>query len=51
MLQHPVEKSSFKTDVATGFFAFNPLVTENLFTFGQEFTIESRIHHKITGIR
>lgn len=51
MLQHPVKKSSFKTDVATGFFAFNPLVTENFFPFGQEFTVESRILQKITGIR
>ena len=50
MLQHPVKKSSFKTDVTTSFFAFNPLVTENFFPFGQEFTVESRILQKITGI-
>ena len=50
VFQHPVEKSPFKTDVAAGFFAFNPLVTENFFPFGQEFTVESRILQKITGI-
>jgi len=51
MFQHPVKQSPFKTDIATGFFTFDPLVAQNFLPFCQEFTVKRRILQKITGIR
>lgn len=51
MLQHPVKKSPFKAYITTGFFTFNPLVTEDFFAFGKELTVESRIFQEIASIR
>src|SRR5439155_19753245 len=47
MFDDPIEQSLFKTDVFAGFFAFDPLVLENLFPLGQELLVEHRILHEL----
>jgi len=50
MLQHPVKKRPFKSDVATMLLTLDPLVTQNFIPFRQELTVERRVLQKITGI-
>src|SRR5829696_1994749 len=40
MLDDPVEQSLLEADVMTGFFAFDPLVSEYLLTLRQELLVE-----------
>jgi len=51
MLDHPVEKSPFKSDVATLLLALIPLVAENLLPFRLELPVEGRIPEQITSIK
>jgi len=39
MLHDPVGEGLFKTNIAPGLFRFNPLVLEDLFSFGLKFAV------------
>jgi len=43
MLEFPIEQSPLKTNILALFFAFNPLMAEDFFPFGQKFLIERRL--------
>ena len=40
MIDDPIRKGAFKTDIMTGFFRLDPLVTEDFLTLGLKFLIE-----------
>src|SRR3954466_15578425 len=42
----PVEQGLFKADVFAGLFAFDPLVLQNFFAFGQELLVKRRVLHE-----
>jgi hypothetical protein len=37
---NPIGQRTFKADVMTGFFRFNPLVLQNFFPLGREFAVQ-----------
>ena len=47
ILHDPVQECTLEADVVTGFFAFDPLVTQDLLALGQELLIEHRIFHQL----
>src|SRR5215213_9330625 len=49
MLSDPIEEGSLETDVVTKTFRLEPFMFENLLPFGQEFLVETRLLHKLTG--
>jgi len=40
MFQDPIQQSSFKADVFAGFFAFNPLMLQDLRALGKELLVK-----------
>ena len=51
VLEHPVQKSALKTDIATGFFTLDPLMTQNFISLCQKLTVKRRVLQQITGIQ
>lgn len=51
MVADPIEQSSFKTDIMTGLFGFNPFVTQNFFPLCQKFLIETGAVKKLSSLR
>lgn len=47
VLDNPIRQSSFKSDVAPGFFRFDPFVLQDLFAFSLKFSVERRILEQI----
>ncbi|MGJ3243955.1 MAG: hypothetical protein ACFE0O_13515 [Opitutales bacterium] len=47
VIPDPVEKRSLKADIGTGFFRFQPLVTQDFFPLGKELLIEAGTLSKI----
>lgn len=41
MVANPIQQSTFKTDVATCFFGFKPLVFQDFLPLGKEFLIQA----------
>jgi hypothetical protein len=50
MLHHPIEKSSFKSNVTTMLLTLAPFVPENFLPFRLELPVEGRIPEQITCI-
>src|SRR5438270_11231308 len=50
MFHDTIEQSSLKADVFAGFFAFNPLMLQNLSALGEEPVVECRIHDEMRSI-
>src|SRR5437762_4063375 len=50
MFHDPIEQSSLKADVFAGFFAFNPLMLQNLSALGEELLVECRILDELSLI-
>lgn len=47
MFKDPVEQSFLKSNVVTGLFAFEPLMTEDLFALGDKLLVKERFFHEI----
>src|SRR5439155_4173891 len=50
MFHNPIQQSSFKADVFTGFFALDPLVLQNLRALGKKLLVERRFFHELRFI-
>lgn len=46
MFHDPVEESFFKSDIVAGLLTLDPLVTEDLFPFGEKFLVEQGLANK-----
>jgi len=51
MSHDPIGQGVFETDVAAGFFGFQPLVAENLAQLGLELFVERRVLDEIIPVR
>ena len=47
MFDDPVEQSFFETDVMPGLFAFEPLMPQDLFAFGEELFVKERLLYQL----
>src|SRR5437763_15583227 len=50
MFHDPIKQCSLKADVFAGFFAFNPLMLQNLRALGEELLVERRILDELSLI-
>src|SRR5438105_10189394 len=50
MFHDPIKQGSFKADVFAGFFAFNPLMLQNLCALTQQLLVERRILNELSLI-
>src|SRR5437773_3467424 len=50
MFHDPIKQCSLKADILAGFFAFNPLMLQNLRAFGEELLVERRILDELSLI-
>ena len=49
VLEDPVRKCGFKTNIAAGFLRLNPLVAEDFLAFSLEFPIERRMFKQVAS--
>src|SRR5271170_3720851 len=47
MFHDPIQQRALKTDIMPRFFAFDPLMAQNLLTLGQKLPVQRRVHHHI----
>lgn len=51
MFSNPIEQGPFETDIVTETFGFQPLVFQDLFSFGEKFLIQAGLFHELAGRR
>jgi hypothetical protein len=51
VMEHPIDQGRFKTDIMTGFFAFQPLVSQDFIALGEELLVEGRFLQKGVFLR
>ena len=48
MLDNPIRQGLLKSDITSGFFGLDPLVSEDFFPFRLKFTVKGRIFEQVT---
>jgi hypothetical protein len=48
---NPIEERTFEPNIVTKAFRFQPLVFQDLFSFGEEFLIQAGLFHELAGSR
>ena len=47
MFHDPIQQGFFKADISSGFFAFDPLMSQNLGTLGEKLLVQDRIPNEL----